>query len=235
MPVVERARQMFDVAYEDRQLPADEALRLVKEHKADAIFFTSTFRFDADFIATLPDHVKVAASASSFLDHADVAAAPSSRHHHHLRAGHRHRLRRRSRFRAGHRCRARLRPSCPHHARAYLADPRHGRRAGHARLGQDDGHHRLRPDRPRLRPSLPGLRHAGRLSRRAPRRRPDRAWRRVLFRPGGDAAALRLRQPAYAAQCRDSSYPRRREAGASAARCDRGEQFARRLDRRDRR
>ena len=36
MPVVERARQMFDVAYEDRQLPADEALRLVKEHKADA-------------------------------------------------------------------------------------------------------------------------------------------------------------------------------------------------------
>jgi len=75
MPVVERARQIFDVAYEDRQLPADAALRLVKEHKADAIFFTATFRFDADFIAALPDHVKVAASASSFLDHADLAAA----------------------------------------------------------------------------------------------------------------------------------------------------------------
>ena len=39
------------------------------------IFFTSTFRFDAGFVAALPDHVKVAASASSFLDHADLAAA----------------------------------------------------------------------------------------------------------------------------------------------------------------
>jgi lactate dehydrogenase-like 2-hydroxyacid dehydrogenase len=74
-PVVERAREIFDVAYEDRQLPADEALRLVKAHKADAIFFTSTFKFDADFIAALPGSVKVAASASTFLDHADIAAA----------------------------------------------------------------------------------------------------------------------------------------------------------------
>jgi lactate dehydrogenase-like 2-hydroxyacid dehydrogenase len=74
-PVVERAREMFDVAYEDRQLPADEALRLVEAHRADAIFFTSTFKFDADFIAALPDSVKVAASASTFLDHADLAAA----------------------------------------------------------------------------------------------------------------------------------------------------------------
>ena len=75
MPVVDRAREVFDVAYEDRQLPADEALRLVKAHKADAIFFTSTFKFDAEFIAALPDSVKVAASASTFLDHADIAAA----------------------------------------------------------------------------------------------------------------------------------------------------------------
>jgi lactate dehydrogenase-like 2-hydroxyacid dehydrogenase len=75
LPVVERARQMFDVAYEDRQLPTDEALRLVRAHRADAIFFTSTFRFDAAFIDALPGSVKVAASASSFLDHADVAAA----------------------------------------------------------------------------------------------------------------------------------------------------------------
>ena len=75
MPVVERAREMFEVAYEDRQLTADEALRLVEAHKADAIFFTSTFKFDADFIAALPDSVKVAASASSFLDHADITAA----------------------------------------------------------------------------------------------------------------------------------------------------------------
>jgi len=30
MPVVDRAREVFDVAYEDRQLPADEALRLVR-------------------------------------------------------------------------------------------------------------------------------------------------------------------------------------------------------------
>ena len=65
MPVVERARQMFDVAYEDRQLPADEALRLVKAHAADAIFFTSTFKFDAGFIDALPDSVKVAASATA--------------------------------------------------------------------------------------------------------------------------------------------------------------------------
>ena len=44
LPVVERAREMFEVAYEDRQLPADEAVRLVTAHKADAIFFTSTFK-----------------------------------------------------------------------------------------------------------------------------------------------------------------------------------------------
>jgi lactate dehydrogenase-like 2-hydroxyacid dehydrogenase len=75
LPVVERARQMFDVAYQDRQLPADEALALVKAHRADAIFFTSTFKFDARFIEALPESVKVAASASSFLDHADIAAA----------------------------------------------------------------------------------------------------------------------------------------------------------------
>jgi lactate dehydrogenase-like 2-hydroxyacid dehydrogenase len=75
MPVVERAREIFDVAYEDRQLPPDEALRLVKSHRADAIFFTSTFKLDADFIAALPDSVKVAASASTVLDHADIAAA----------------------------------------------------------------------------------------------------------------------------------------------------------------
>ena len=50
-------------------------MRLVEAHKADAIFFTSTFKFDAAFIAALPDSVKVAASASSFLDHADLAAA----------------------------------------------------------------------------------------------------------------------------------------------------------------
>jgi lactate dehydrogenase-like 2-hydroxyacid dehydrogenase len=75
LPVVERARQMFDVAYQDRQLPADEAIALVKAHAAHAIFFTSTFKFDARFIDALPDSVKVAASASSFLDHADIAAA----------------------------------------------------------------------------------------------------------------------------------------------------------------
>jgi len=75
LPVVERARQMLEVAYEDRQLPPDEALALVKAHKADAIFFTSTFKLDAAFIAGLPHHVKVASSASSFLDHADIAAA----------------------------------------------------------------------------------------------------------------------------------------------------------------
>jgi lactate dehydrogenase-like 2-hydroxyacid dehydrogenase len=75
LPVVERAREMFEVAYADRQLPADEALALVKKHRADAVFFTSTFKFDAAFIDALPDSVRVAASASSFLDHADVAAA----------------------------------------------------------------------------------------------------------------------------------------------------------------
>jgi len=75
LPIVERARQQFDTVYEDRQLPPDEALALVVKHRADAIFFTSTFKFDAAFINALPDHVRVAASASSFYDHVDVAAA----------------------------------------------------------------------------------------------------------------------------------------------------------------
>jgi lactate dehydrogenase-like 2-hydroxyacid dehydrogenase len=75
LPIVERAREQFDTVYEDRQLPPDVALELVVRHEADAIFFTSTFKFDAAFINALPDHVRVAASASSFYDHVDVAAA----------------------------------------------------------------------------------------------------------------------------------------------------------------
>ncbi|HTR86550.1 MAG TPA: NAD(P)-dependent oxidoreductase [Reyranella sp.] len=75
MPVVERARREFDTAYLDRQLPPDEALRLIADHEAEAIFFTSTFKFDAAFIVALPPRVKVAASASTFLDHADLEAA----------------------------------------------------------------------------------------------------------------------------------------------------------------
>lgn len=75
MPVVARARREFDVAYLDRQLTPKEALELVVAHEAEAIFFTSTFKFDAAFINELPPRVKVAASASSFLDHADLKAA----------------------------------------------------------------------------------------------------------------------------------------------------------------
>jgi lactate dehydrogenase-like 2-hydroxyacid dehydrogenase len=75
LPVVERARREFDAAYLDRQLPADEALKLIIEHEAEAIFFTSTFKFDKPFIDALPERVKVASSASTFLDHADLEAA----------------------------------------------------------------------------------------------------------------------------------------------------------------
>jgi lactate dehydrogenase-like 2-hydroxyacid dehydrogenase len=75
LAVVERARAEFDTIYEDRQVEHEEALRLIEAHRAEAIFFTSTFKLDAAFIERLPARVKVASSASTFADHVDVAAA----------------------------------------------------------------------------------------------------------------------------------------------------------------
>ena len=66
------------------------------------------------------------------------------------------------------------------------------------------------------------------------RRAADQIEHGAVFYPDleGDAAALRLRQPAHAAQRLDAPHPRSRDAGAAAARRDRGEQRARRIDRR---
>ena len=74
--VAERIRAEFDCPYPDgRDMTADEVIRLLDETRADALLLTSHLRFNADVIARVPDHVRIAATCSVGYEHIDVAAA----------------------------------------------------------------------------------------------------------------------------------------------------------------
>jgi lactate dehydrogenase-like 2-hydroxyacid dehydrogenase len=74
--VAARIRAEFDCPWpEGRDMDADEVIRQLKETKADALLFTSHLKFDADVIARVPDHVRIAATCSVGFEHIDVAAA----------------------------------------------------------------------------------------------------------------------------------------------------------------
>ena len=74
--VTERARTEFDALLsEEKDLDLDGMLAAVGQHRADALFFTSNLKLNAEAIARLPAHVKIAATCSVGFDHIDVQAA----------------------------------------------------------------------------------------------------------------------------------------------------------------
>jgi lactate dehydrogenase-like 2-hydroxyacid dehydrogenase len=74
--VGDRIRAEFDCPYPDgTDMDVPTTLRLLTETRADALLFTSHLKLNAEVIAALPDHVKVAATCSVGFDHIDVPAA----------------------------------------------------------------------------------------------------------------------------------------------------------------
>lgn len=74
--VIERANVEFDSRFPgDRDMDADMVINALREHKAEALFFTTGTRLNDALIERLPPHVKVAATCSVGTDHIDLAAA----------------------------------------------------------------------------------------------------------------------------------------------------------------
>ncbi len=74
--VTDRARDEFDAVLSDSaDMPRDAVIGALADHRAEALFFSSNLKLDADLIARLPPSVRVAATCSVGFDHIDVAAA----------------------------------------------------------------------------------------------------------------------------------------------------------------
>ena len=74
--VTDRARDEFDaVLSEEADMPPDAVIRALEEHKAEGLFFSSNLKLTPEFIARIPQSVRVAATCSVGFDHIDVAAA----------------------------------------------------------------------------------------------------------------------------------------------------------------
>jgi lactate dehydrogenase-like 2-hydroxyacid dehydrogenase len=74
--VADRVAAEFDCPYpEGRDMDPDTVIRLLGETQADALLLTSHLKLNAELIARLPDHVKIAATCSVGYEHIDVAAA----------------------------------------------------------------------------------------------------------------------------------------------------------------
>jgi lactate dehydrogenase-like 2-hydroxyacid dehydrogenase len=74
--VAARIRAEFECPWpEGRDMTADEAISALSETRADALMLTSHLKFNADVIARVPAHVKIAATCSVGFEHIDVAAA----------------------------------------------------------------------------------------------------------------------------------------------------------------
>lgn len=74
--VTERASEEFDaMLFADHDGTPAEVLAALERHEADALFFSSNLKVNADFIAAMPKRVRVAATCSVGFDHVDVAAA----------------------------------------------------------------------------------------------------------------------------------------------------------------
>jgi lactate dehydrogenase-like 2-hydroxyacid dehydrogenase len=74
-PVIARMQRDYDTLMPDDTMDAATALATIREHRAEAIFFSSKLKLTAEFIASLPESVRIAASCSVGYDHIDVAAA----------------------------------------------------------------------------------------------------------------------------------------------------------------
>jgi len=74
--VTDRAASEFDAVLSDRaDLPPDEVLQALADHKAEGLFFSSNLKLTAEMIGRLPPAVRVAATCSVGFDHIDVPAA----------------------------------------------------------------------------------------------------------------------------------------------------------------
>lgn len=78
--VGDRIRAEFDCpAPNGQDMDAATTLQMLRDTRADALLFTSHLKLNADFIAALPDHVKIAATCSVGYDHVDLDAARARR------------------------------------------------------------------------------------------------------------------------------------------------------------
>jgi lactate dehydrogenase-like 2-hydroxyacid dehydrogenase len=74
--VATRIRAEFDCPWPDgRDMDANEVITQLAATRADALLLTSHLKFDAELIARLPAHVRIAATCSVGFEHIDVAAA----------------------------------------------------------------------------------------------------------------------------------------------------------------
>jgi lactate dehydrogenase-like 2-hydroxyacid dehydrogenase len=74
--VAARIRAEFDCPFPDgKDMDPDTVVRMLAEHRADALMLTSHLQFRAGTIARIPDHVRIAATCSVGTDHIDIAAA----------------------------------------------------------------------------------------------------------------------------------------------------------------
>lgn len=71
-----RIRDEFDCPWpEGRDMDADTVIRMLVEHKADALMLTSHLPFRKETIDRIPAHVRIAATCSVGTDHIDIQAA----------------------------------------------------------------------------------------------------------------------------------------------------------------
>ncbi len=78
--VAERIGAEFDCPFpHGRDMDPDTVIRMLTEMRADALMMTSHLKFDAEMIARVPEHVKIAATCSVGTDHIDIAAARARR------------------------------------------------------------------------------------------------------------------------------------------------------------
>jgi lactate dehydrogenase-like 2-hydroxyacid dehydrogenase len=74
--VAERIRAEYNCPWpEGRDMTPDEVIAALADTQADALMLTSHLKFNADVIARVPEHVKIAATCSVGFEHIDVAAA----------------------------------------------------------------------------------------------------------------------------------------------------------------
>ncbi len=73
--VLERIKSEFDAVITDTQMSTEGGIEQAIAHKADALFLSHRFKFMADAINALPEHVKIAASCAVGYDNIDVEAA----------------------------------------------------------------------------------------------------------------------------------------------------------------
>ena len=74
--VAERIRVEYDCPYpEGHDMDADTVIRMLVEHKADALMLTSHLPFRREAIDRVPAHVQIAATCSVGTDHIEIPAA----------------------------------------------------------------------------------------------------------------------------------------------------------------